>query len=65
MFRVDFQPYMSLASAQARGAEIFAAFRWLEFAVYSSRGLPAEFILADGLSAHNAARALVPARSYS
>jgi len=26
MFRIDFQPYMSLASRQAHGAQIFAAF---------------------------------------
>ena len=65
MFKLDFSPYMSLATRQAHGAEIFSAFRLLEFAVYSSRGLPSDFILADGISAHNAARALVPARVVS
>lgn len=65
MFRVNFAPYMSLASFQARGAEMFAAFRWLEFAIYSKQGHPTEFILEDGVSAHNAARALVPAKVFS
>ena len=65
MFRIDFSPYMSLASRQAHGAQIFAAFRLLEFVVYSGQGQPCEFILADAVSAHETARELLPPRVLS
>lgn len=65
MFKIDFAPYMSLESRQARGAEIFSAFRLLEFAVYSSHGQPCEFLLVDGVSAYNSARAIVPPKALS
>lgn len=65
IFHIDMAPLCGLDCMQARGAQIFAAFRWLEFAVYSRRGLPCEFVLADGIEAHCAARSLVPPRSWS
>lgn len=65
MFRIDFTAYMSRASFLARGSEIYAAFRWLEFAVYSARGQTAHFLLADGVESYCEARKLSPARICS
>jgi hypothetical protein len=64
MFRCDFTAYMSRESYLARGSEIYAAFRWLEFSVYSERGLPTGFLLSDGVEAYYEARKLVPARVF-
>lgn len=64
MFRVDSLRYMSAAGVLARNSEIFAAWRWLEFSVYSERGLPTGFLLSDGIEAYYEARKLVPARVF-
>lgn len=64
MFRIDFDPLMGRARLLARNSEIFAAFRWLEFAIYSERGLPTGFLLSDGVEAYYEARLLVPARVF-
>jgi hypothetical protein len=64
MFRICFDPIMSRASFLARGSEIYAAFRWLEFSVYSAQGLPTGFLLSDGVEAYYEARKLVPARVF-
>lgn len=65
MFRVDFVAYMGRARLLARGSEIYAAFRWLEFSVYSAQGQTAYFILSDGVEAYYEARKLAPARVFS
>lgn len=64
MFRINFSAYMSRATLLARGSELYAAFRWLEFAVYSERGLPTGFLLSEGAEAYYEARKLSPARVF-
>jgi len=48
---------------QARGAQVFAAFRMLELGAHASRGVPVEQcqnILSDAWEAHAAAISLAP-----
>jgi len=63
MFRSRGDSCPCLMHCQARGAEVFAAFRMLELGAHASRGVPVEQcqnILSDAWEAHAAAISLAP-----